>query len=242
MNKNIIILIIVVFILFGIIGLDLNIMTINNPSYNFILQEKLFYNTNDTPFQKLKILEHNYKLILSEIPKFDISTVTIRRNDDEWLDKIPQETFDKLKNVNNWVEGWNKEKNTWYNYPLLVNDIVMCNTDKTCPKTIQLLKMCGMKINIAGYALLLPNTKLMVHQDLQTGPTNNKAAFNLMLTGTDSNLYVKDKNNNFGKYIHEDGKAVIFNSELEHYADNNGSRIRYILYMDISYEDELKKK
>jgi hypothetical protein len=211
------------------------------PVYNFINQEKLFYTPNDIPFDKLKILEHNYKMILSEIPSFDISTVKIRRNDDEWLDKIPAETFNKLKNANNWVEGWNKEKNTWYNYPLLVNNIVMCNTDKTCPKTIQLLKMSGLKINIAGYALLLPNTKLMVHQDLQTGVTNNKAAVNLMLMGIDSNLYVKDKNNNFNKYIHEDGKAVIFNSELEHYADNNGSTIRYILYMDISYDIKFEK-
>jgi len=102
-----------------------------------------------------------------------------------------------------------------------------------CPKTLQLLelvKILGIKINIAGYTLLLPNTKLQIHNDPNTGISSNTAAFNMPLTGTDCYLYMKDS-----KYLHQNGKAVLFNSEIDHYADNNGSTNRFLLYMDIGY-------
>jgi aspartyl/asparaginyl beta-hydroxylase (cupin superfamily) len=200
---------------------------------DYTIQDKLFYTTQDLQFQKLKYLEHNYKTILSEIPTFDINKVKIKRNPQEWIDKINSDTFNKIKNCDTWIEGWDENKFTWYNYPLLAKGTVMCDTATKCPKTLQLLKMSGLKINVAGFALLLPNTKLMVHTD-PTGVSTNTAAFNLFLKGTDSSLYIK-KNEEFVEYKHQDGKAVIFNSELQHYADNNSTDIRYILYMDISY-------
>ena len=236
MNKDIINYLISCFIIICTIIIYIILIPYSPNMYDYKLQEKLFYNSNDILFYKLKILEHNYKIILSEIPPFDITKVLIKRNIDEWHDNIENNTFNIIKNCSTWVEGWNKEKHTWYNYPLLVNNIIMCNTDKICPQTIKLLKISGIKINVAGYALLLPNTKLMIHRDSHTGISTNTAAVNLKLSGSDSKLYIKDKYNNFNEYLHQDGKAVIFNSELEHYADNNGSTNRYILYMDIKID------
>jgi hypothetical protein len=203
-------------------------------SYNFKLQEKIFYSTDDIPFNQLKILEYNYKTILSEIPPFDITKVTIKRNPNEWIDNLNLNNFNKIKNCNTWIEGWNDQKDVWFNYPILVNNEVMCNIEKICPKTLKLLQMCRIKINVAGYALLLPHTKLMIHTD-PTGVSTNSAAVNLKLNGTDSYLHVKNKNDIFDKYSHQDGKIVIFNSEFKHYASNDGDVNRCILYMDISY-------
>jgi hypothetical protein len=234
MNKNVIKFIIFIFIIIIVICIDANTLIIDKPKYNYILKDKLFYNTNDTPFIRLKILEHNYKMIISEIPHFDINKVTVKRDQNEWIDKetkmVSINILNKITKSNTWIEGWKNDESPWYNYPLIVNGIEMGN----CPKTIQLLKMCGLKINIAGFTLLLPKTKLKVHNDPNTGISSNSAAFNMILSGTDCNLYIKDKNN-FIKHTHEIGKAVIFNSEIDHYPDNNGTTNRYLLYMDIGY-------
>jgi len=201
-------------------------------SYDIKLQQKYFYTSDDKYFENIKLLEHNYKTILEEIPPFYIQSVTIKRNGAEWANNISSESFNLLKNSDTWVEGSNNERYIWYNYPLLVNNVVMCNADKKCPKTLKLLQLSGLKINVAGYALLLPKSKLSLHTDI-TGLSNNTVAVNLKLSGNDNYLYIKNKHNNFVEYEHEDGKAVIFNSQIEHYAINNGSKIRYILYMDI---------
>jgi ectoine hydroxylase-related dioxygenase (phytanoyl-CoA dioxygenase family) len=56
-------------------------------------------------------------------------------------------------------------------------------------------------------------------------------AFNMLLTGTNSNLNIYYNKKKY-TYVHETGKAVIFNSELFHNACNNGSTNRVILYID----------
>jgi hypothetical protein len=231
MNKYIIIILISIIIAFWLNRFS---QVRNIQCYNFKLQEKLFYSSHDTPFNQLKILEHNYKTILSEIPPFDITKVTIKRNPNEWINKLNLDNFNKIKKCDTWIEGWNDQKDVWFNYPILVNNEVMCDIEKKCPKTLKLLQMCRIKINVAGFALLLPYTKLMVHTD-PTGVSTNTAAVNLKLNGINSYLHIKNKNNNYDKYYHEDGKAVIFNSELKHYASNDGNVNRCILYMDISY-------
>ena len=57
-------------------------------------------------------------------------------------------------------------------------------------------------------------------------------AVNMGLVSLDSRLYIK-YNNQVNTIKNEDGKLIIFNSELEHYAENNDfNDIRYILYID----------
>ena len=95
---------------------------------------------------------------------------------------------------------------------------------------MSMLKQIG-NINIAGFSLLLPNSALLPHCD-NVGPTYNTMGVNMFLIGKNSSLYVKI-NNKFEQYKHEKGKLVIFNSENEHYADNNGDHNRIILYINI---------
>ena len=59
-------------------------------------------------------------------------------------------------------------------------------------------------------------------------------ALNMCLTGDKSSLYIRNKDNIYEKYIHTNGKLVIFNSEIEHYANNNGDINRVILYIDFA--------
>lgn len=195
--------------------------------------DNLFYFTDNSKYNKFKILELNYNLIISELPVFDINNVYLERNSTKWIN---DQSFDKiinedLKNNDSWIRSSNTN-NVWYTYPLIYKDKPVGRTEETCPLTIKLLQMLK-GINICGFSLLLPNSKLPIHTDY-TGPTYNSMALNMKLTGGICNLYIKNKNNKFIKYRHSVGKAVIFNSEVQHYADNNGSCNRIILYADVT--------
>ena len=189
----------------------------------------MFLSTDNPKFKHLKCLETNYMKIRDEIPIFDKSTVTIKRRQGAWYDTETGTNLLKELEINkNWVAGWD-ETNIWYNFPLMVNNNILGDAEKLCPFTINLLKDIG-NINIAGFSLILPNSQLPIHTD-NTGPNFNSMALNMKLVGGICNLYVK-KNNKFISHRHITGKPVIFNSELEHYADNQGSTNRILLYID----------
>lgn len=189
----------------------------------------MFHSTDNQLYKRFKTLETNYVKIRDEIPAFDKSTVTIKRGEGEWHDTESGANLLKTLETNkNWVAGWDKT-NIWYNFPLIANNQVLGEAEKICPFTIDLLKEIG-NINVAGFSLILPNSQLPVHQD-DTGPTFNSMALNLKLIGGVCNLYIK-QNNKFVSHRHMSGKAVIFNSEVDHYADNKGGTNRIILYLD----------
>jgi hypothetical protein len=196
--------------------------------FYFIFKSKnntnnIFYSINDYP--ELKILEENYKLIASEIPKFNYNKINknIIRSESAWNNKEGDKLSDLIKSE--WISGWQK-KDHWFNFPLMYHNKVIDNSDKICPKTINILKKIP-SIQIAGYSILMPNSSLNKHVDA-TGKINNSMAVNMLLDGYNSNLYVNDI-----KYSHEKGKAVIFDSTIEHYANNkHTNKIRIILYID----------
>jgi len=185
-----------------------------------------FFTVNKYP--KMKILENNWKIIKNEIPYFDINTITIARQQDEWLNDKADELFDKLKDNDNWIKSWN-DNNTWFNYPLMYNNKIIGKAEEICPNTIKLLKKLK-NIQVAGYSLLVPYGEIDFHTD-STGPSFNSMAFNMKLTGKRCRLIIRDKNKEY-IHIHRVGKAVIFNSEHEHMADNNSDVNRVILYID----------
>lgn len=193
----------------------------------------MFSFTENSKYNKLKILEENYLIIKSEIPSFDLSSVKLKRRKDFWYDTIDNtETknfIDEMVTNSNWIGGWDKT-NIWYTFPLILANKVVGKAEELCPLTIKMLQDIG-NINVAGYSLLLPNSKLPIHTD-ETGPTYNSMAVNMKLTGGKCNLYIKN-NNKFVSHRHLTGKAVIFDSENEHYADNQGTVERVILYLDL---------
>jgi len=166
-------------------------------------------------------------MMLAEVPPFKLETVTLKREIGEWADtENGRELFEKLTTNTNWIKGWDE---AWFNFPLIFNDTAIGKAEQLCPETIALLKSVG-GINIAGFSILLPKSTLSLHTDT-TGPTTNSIAFNMKLAGGNSKLYVKD-GEGFARHTHRDGEAVLFNSEIEHYATNDGSTNRVILYVD----------
>jgi len=184
-----------------------------------------YYDTNHKLFRRFKIIETSYKELAAEIPPFDQTKVTFKREAGVWYndqEKIEQH----LSSNRDWIAGWDPD-NRWFNFPLIIKDRPVGFAKEICPTTIEILNDLG-GINIAGFSLLMPHSKLPIHTD-ETGPTHGTMAFNMLLSGEKSSLIV-------GKsppYKHKLGKAVLFNSEFQHYARNDSDDIRTILYMDI---------
>jgi hypothetical protein len=188
-----------------------------------------YYDTNHPLFTRFKMLETSYKNLVAEIPSFDQKKVTFKREEGVWHNKktdIYEDIFQKLSSNKDWIAGWDPE-NKWYNFPLILKDNPIGFAKEICPVTIEILLGIG-GINTAGFAILLPHSRLPLHAD-PTGPTYGTMAFNMLLYGEKSSLIVGESQ----PYEHKLGKAVIFNSELPHYARNDSDDIRTILYMDI---------
>lgn len=179
-------------------------------------------------YDRIALLEKNAERIKQEIPPFQQNIVTGSRGQEEWNNEDGAQLARDL--TSEWIMGWNPSK-TWFNFPLMYHDTSIADAEKVCPNTIALLgKMGG--INVAGYALLLPQSKLIVHHDA-TGPSFGSMALNMLLEGQGS-LYVEPDETD-QKFFEKKllfGKAVIFNSELRHYAENMGELARVILYVD----------
>ncbi len=191
--------------------------------------EKVFFSTDDYP--EMKILEDNWELIASEIPAFDENDPRIiMRPQDAWNNLKGQELIDKFKDNETWVKGWWKHIR-WYQFPLIYHKNAIGKADQICPKTMELLKKLPF-IQIAGYAILLPGTKLPIHTD-ETGKKSKSMASNLALKSPNAYLYVKNNNSNtFSSLKHKNGIMIIFDSNREHSAENKDEDIRTILYVD----------
>jgi hypothetical protein len=190
-------------------------------SYKYYTPDQLFFSTTDYP--EIKHIENNYKLIADEIPPFDETKKYKKRSRTAWNNSEALTLSKSMKSE--WVRGWMKDK-FWYNFPLIYKNNVIADAEKICPNTIKLLKKFN-NINIAGFAILKSKAKLKKHTDL-TGPPYNSMAVNLMLTNNkNTNLYINDET-----YTHKQGKAVIFDSTIQHYADNLSKKNRVVLYVD----------
>jgi hypothetical protein len=194
---------------------------------------KRFYTTDDQIFNRVKILEDS---ILREIPPFIKSSVKIFRRQQVWNTTDGTEFVNSVLSDNrNWIiAGWDKD-NTYYNYPLMYNNSIISTAGVCCPKTIGVLQKLG-NISIAGFSLLTPKSQLPVHSDA-TGPSFGSVAINMKIYGGKSQLHMKvpDKEDIL-IHTHKSGKAVIFNSENQHYATNLDYYDRVILYVNLKVD------
>lgn len=185
---------------------------------------RLFYTT--AGFERLKVLEENHEAIAAEVPPLNKDAITIKRLHKDWHNTGGEswvEFVAKLEVNREWIGGWDTP---WFNFPLVINNQPVGAAEELCPTTIKLLK--GIEgVNVAGFALLLPHSKLPVHTDT-TGYHYNSAAFNMLLCGSNSTLHISPED----CHDHKKGEAVIFNSEYPHCAKNNGDSNRVILYLD----------
>ena len=108
----------------------------------------------------------------------------------------------------------------------MYNNNIIGKANEICPKTIKLLQQINCK-QIVGYSVILPGKRLSTHAD-PTGKKFNSIAGNMLLTNNKYCYLYSDQR----KYLHKQGKFVVFDSTYLHSADNNDSKPRVILYID----------
>lgn len=131
--------------------------------------------------------------------------------------------------IKGWVRGWTNDVN-WVNFGLIFHQHTILWNSKQCRKTYRLISKLAKdyKIVLAGFSLLKPGGKIPKHNDKNL---DGDITLHLPLYVPEPEkcvLGVKDNT-----YHHYPGKLIQFNDADEHYAYNNSSYNRIILYVKL---------
>ena len=127
-----------------------------------------------------------------------------------------------------WVRGWTNDVK-WLNYGIIYGDAYLSWADK-CPRTCELLRKID-NINMAGFSLLKPYGYIPIHTDTIGGEGGSPHVYHLGLSIPDTGECLLGVGNE--KYKEQNGKLIQFDDRLEHWANNNSSKDRLILYIKI---------
>jgi hypothetical protein len=202
----------------------------------------LFSNKNKK-FRIFKELEKNWKIISEEANKIELYApkLNISRTIYDWKDS--EEYVQTIKNKYGWINGWADNKNKygnskWFNYGLLYYSNKFEENIKMCPRTMELLEKIKSYINICGFSLMTSGCIIEPHTD-DTGIKYNSLALHLGLNIPEPNetckLVIKNNKNEYTNIIESNGKMFIFDASYEHYAMNQSTNNRLILYIDFKY-------
>jgi beta-hydroxylase len=120
------------------------------------------------------------------------------------------------------------------NYGLLYDGVEFKENILQCPQTYKMLEKIKDKINIAGFSYMKGKSMIQKHTD-STGIMYDSLAFHLGLIIPEPHstcqLIISDGYKKYS-YIERPGGTVIFDGTYEHYAYNQSSEDRVILYID----------
>lgn len=164
-------------------------------------------------FPELKVLQDNWKTIRDEVLALHASNALNATSDatsSSYYD-IGFRTFYKY--------GWRKFYLKWYGY-------THKSAQRTCPKTVELLKQVP-SVNGAMISVLPPGSKLTRHLD----PVACSLRYHLGLsTPENDDCYISIDDI---KYSWRDGQALLFDETYLHFAFNNTDKTRLILMCDV---------
>lgn len=159
-------------------------------------------------FKELKVLEDNWEIFREEALKLNQSE-QIKSSDK--LDDLGFNSFFRT--------GWKRFYLKWYGSTL-------DSANQLCPKTVEILESIP-SVKAAMFAMLPPGATLQKHRDPYAGSLRYHLG---LVTPNSDDCYI----NVDGKdYSWRDGEAVMFDETYIHYAANNSSSNRIILFLDI---------
>ncbi|VVU95587.1 Aspartyl/Asparaginyl beta-hydroxylase [seawater metagenome] len=166
-----------------------------------------------------KILDYNgnhYRIVNNQTTKLS------NNNRPKYWDDI------NLKDIENkWIRGPESIKDEWKNYGLWINGKPIIENCKKCPITYMSIKKAiqyGIKIKVAGFSWLKPNSKIPPHTDPNDEEVHH---FGIIVPNTNDCFIICDNK----KYIHKSGEWITFDDRKLHSAINNSKQDRIILYM-----------
>lgn len=193
----------------------------------------LFFYNNSDKFDTIQneynwqdVLKENWIVIKDECVDA-IKTVPItNENRNKFWDEI-----DDTNVKNKWLLGHESIDDTWLNYGLIIgHDFIGTNCEK-CPKTNKILKELvknGVKIKVAGFSWLRPNSHIPFHTD-----PNDEIVYHLgLICPKDNKAYIHLKINNKDNFLYQkNGEIITFDDRYPHSAINDSNEERIILYL-----------
>lgn len=194
------------------------------------------YDSSDAQFQFLSPLQQNWHAIRDEavLAMRSAPILDVARARDEWVQS--GDIIEKNLKSYGWVSAWQVDSEDdgnpdWLNYGIMFNGSFFEKNIEHCPVLTACLEPISSRINICGFSLMRPCTKINRHTD-STGIQYGSLAYHLGLCVPDGvHETCKLVVGNFA-IPEEDGKTIIFDSSYSHYAENNACADRVILYID----------
>jgi len=127
-----------------------------------------------------------------------------------------------------WLKGGQDHvQDSWISWPLIWEGNPIIGNCGMCPKTSELLSKIKGGIHIAGFSLMKGGVKLNKHFD-HVGK-NYKFTYHLGIKCPSGCTLYHDT---LGDVSEEDGKHIVFNARVPHWAENTSNEDRVILYME----------
>ena len=159
-------------------------------------------------FQQLQLLEDNWQTIRDE---------ALALNNQEHI-----KSADKLDDIgfNSFFKtGWKRFYLSWYGQPIQ-------SAETLCPSTTALLKQIP-DVKGAMFAMLPPGASLVKHRDPYAGAYRYHLG---LQTPNSEDCFIEVDGE---RYFWKDGESVMFDETYIHYAQNNTSTNRIVLFLDI---------
>ena len=187
-------------------------------------------------FPELQELQESWQIIKSELIQLTSPHLNIGRHG-----KTIEQVFVEVNNhINNGGEyGWVKglADGGWWNFGMLIEDEPIPYIENLMPKTLNILKkLAGIKIcalsKMNGPSLIPEHSHPEIHEE-------NLLQFHITLEtpkNSPNSTYL-NVNGEFCQNI--EGKSIIFDGSLNHFAVNASNQDRTILYIEF-YKDKLR--
>jgi len=211
---------------------------LNTKVKQYVIDNDRFYDIKQFAiFNKIRSQWKNIAIEAQNVYSNAPISESIKRDYGQWKN-LDNDFSKKVINNYGWIKAWSDPNNNrkkdgndkWLNYGLYHYGKWFEENTKKCPITYSLLNEIKDHINIAGFSLMKGISKIDKHKDT-TGKSTNSLAYHL-------GLIVPDPPNscilNVDGYeiSQKNGQDIIFDSNYEHYAKNDSSYDRIILYID----------
>lgn len=179
---------------------------------------------------ELKELKNYWKDIrveLDQLPDVFISEKPRPTGEWEGSELLKEVVAQYTSGACGWLKGGQDHvQDEWISWPIIWESKPVVGNCLKCPKTYELLSQIK-GIRIGGFALMKGGVKLKEHTDF-VGP-EYKFTYHLGLK-CPGGCYLYHQT--LGKIAEEDGKHIVMNARLPHWAENTSQEDRVILYIE----------
>ncbi len=186
-----------------------------------------------TDFPQLISLKQHWLQIREEFNQLNAPLMPIHRADKS-REELFQEVFQHISNGNQYgfVLGWGAHggNKNWIQFGLMMHDKAVPFLNTEAPKTMELLHQID-GVKMAAFIILKPHTTLHCHTHPEIHDEGLVQLHLPLKTAKHNNFNYLNVAGEFRQHI--EGEPIIFDGSYDHFAVNESSEDRVILYLEL---------